>query len=174
MNLPALRFNGEILPHNPHTLKITYARDIKKVSIPNYGEIYGDYGRNARVVTGDGELSGENASEMFSKLVQIHDSGTEGVLSLPELAPFRTVLSELSLTREPKDSVIGYRFKFIEKIDIPSEAAAQPKKSIITEADCDLWHIAANYGVDIETLIAKNPSVENPFSTISAGCEVYL
>lgn len=175
MNLPTLRFNGNILPHNPHTLKVFYARDIKKISIPNYGEVYSDYGKNARIVTGVGELCGDNALKDFSKLTKLHNSGTTGILTLPEADPFYAVLSELSLIREPKDGVIGYKFKFIEKIDTPPEETLDAVKSIITtESDSNLWVISTKYNVGIETLVKNNPSVETPFSVIPAGSEVYL
>lgn len=175
MNLPTLRFNGDILPHNPHTLKIYYSRDIKKISIPNYGEIYGDYGKNSRIITGEGELSGDNAVKRFLKLTELHDNGTVGILTLPEMDPFYAELSELSLIREPKDGVIGYKFKFIEKTDSPPEEAVdEVKNSIIIENDSSLWKIAARYNVSIERLVKNNPSVETPFSVLSAGSEVYL
>lgn len=175
MNLPTLRFNGNILPHNPHTLKVSYSRDIKKISIPNYGEIYGDYGKNARIVTGDGELCGDNALKSFLKLTELHDNGAVGILTLPEMDPFYAVLSELSLTREPKDGVIGYKFKFIEKTDTPPEEAADEIKSItVIDNDSSLWEISAKYNVGIETLVKNNPSVESPFSVIPAGSEVCL
>jgi len=174
MNLPTLRFNGDILPHNPHTLKVYFSRDVKQVSIPYEGEIFGDYGRKARIVSGDGEICGNNAFDFFLKLVNLHDSGAVGVLSIPDIPPFYAILKELTLTREPKNGVIGYSFKFIEKVDIPINSSTNSARAIILEKESNLWEIAAMHGLQIEALVRKNPSIETPFSFIPVGSEVLI
>lgn len=173
MELPALRFNGDILPYNPHTLRVSYARDIKRISVPYRGEIQGDYGKRARAVTGEGELCGDNALDIFLNLADIHGSGSSGILSIPDIPPFEAVLTELSLTREPKDGVIGYTFKFLEKCRFDGRASTSDRTVILTEA-ADLWQISAKYARPIEALVEKNPDIETPYTLISAGSEVII
>ncbi len=173
MKLPALRFNGDILPYNPHTLHIAYARDIRRILVPYKGEIQGDYGKRAMVVTGEGELCGENALDIFLKLAEIHNGGGSGVLSIPDIPPFEAVLTDLSLTREPKDGVIGYSFKFLEKCRFDSGDSAKDRSVTLAET-ADLWEISAKYARPIEILVEKNPDIETPFILIPAGSEVIL
>ena len=174
MNLPTLRFNGEILPHNPHTLKVFYDRNVKSITVPYYGEIYNDCGIKARTVIGEGELYGDNSSEDFIRLSQLQERGVSGILSIPGIPPFTAVFKELSLTREPKSGVIGYTFKFIEKLNINDTFSNNESGSITTHGNTNLWKIAASYNESIETLVEKNPDIETPYTTIPSGREVFI
>ncbi|MGN0519078.1 MAG: hypothetical protein ACI4II_10190 [Acutalibacteraceae bacterium] len=174
MNLPTLRFNGEILPHNPHTLKIFYDRNVKSITVPYYGEVYNDCGIKARTVIGEGELYGDNSSEDFIRISQLQESGVEGVLSIPGIPPFTAVFKELSLTREPKSGVIGYAFKFIEKLNLTDTFSNNEPGSITTNSNTNLWELAASHNVDIETLVQRNPDIETPYTAIPPGKEVFI
>lgn len=174
MNLPTLRFNGEILPHNPHTLKIYYDRNLKNITVPYYGEIYNDCGIKARTVIGEGELYGDNSSEDFIRLSQLQEKGVPGILSIPGIPPFTAVFKELSLTREPKGGVIGYAFKFIEKMNLTDTSSNNESGSITTHDNTNLWEIAALHNVDIEVLVERNPDIETPYTTILPNKEVFI
>lgn len=174
MNLPTLRFNGEILPHNPHTLKILYDRNVKSITVPYYGEVYNDTGIKARIVIGEGELYGDNSSEDFIRISQLQENGVTGILSIPGISPFIAVFKELSLTREPKNGVIGYAFKFIEKLNIADTSSNNDTGSITTHGNTNLWEIAASHNSAIETLVQRNPDIETPYTAIPPDKEVFI
>ncbi len=173
MNLNVMKYKNYVWPNNPSTIDISVKRDLKDIEMPfNLGVIQ-DFGRQKRIVSGQGKFFGENCLEQFESLFTVLKQGGTGYLCLPGMTPFLAIFSELQLIGEAMPNVISYKFEFWEDLS-SSFVSDNLDQTYHTVLDGDtLWSIAAKYNVSIEDLISLNCNIKNP-NQLTVGERVYL
>ncbi len=157
-NVP-MRFCGYTFHHNPATLTIGNAGNIRELISPTCEPQSAHLGRKPVRITGEGELYGADCIAQFEALQKLFYQGRKGLLSLPGMPAVYAYLKELEMIAQPKENVLGYRFTFIEAIPTP-QSAEQPEFYETIVADESLWDIGYRYGVPVDTLIRLNPQIK--------------
>lgn len=170
-NVP-MRFCGYTFHHNPATLKIEHTGRLRELEHP-YSLPYAEHlGNRLRRVTGEGELYGADCIAQFLKIKDLFENGEAGLLSLPRIPAMYAYLKELTMTAEPKEDILTYRFLFVEA-HLP-EREESSRESYETIVDCEsLWDISYRFGVPIDTLVQLNPQI-GYIDTIAEGVSVRL
>ncbi len=162
MNLDVMKYKNFVWPHNPSTIDITVARDLKEAKIPFKGSVIQDFGREKRIVSGRGQFFGEDCMAQFENLFLVFKQGGAGYLSLPGMDAFLVLFKDLKLIGNSIPNVVNYSFEFWEdSSSTATEADFQADFYTALEGDT-LWSIAANFDVSIDTLLALNPTVKRP------------
>jgi len=102
--------------YNPRTFTIKRERNIVEFISPVAGSIVQDLGLGARVVTGEGELVGNDIENQYEKLNELFLSQHNGLLHIPKYKPFYAYFASLSVTAKPAPNLLTYSFKFIEDV----------------------------------------------------------
>ena len=156
-NVP-MRFCGYTLHHNPATLKIESVSNIRELNSPCC-EPRGEYlGKRLRRISGEGELYGDNSLVQFRELHALLEKGEAGLLSLPHLPAIHAYLTELRMTAEPNENVLGYRFEFRESQPPADGKPASDYYVTIVNGE-SLWDISYRYRVSIDELVRLNPQI---------------
>lgn len=162
MNLNVMKFKDYIWPHNPSTIEISVKRDIKEVTIPFRGSMMQDYGREKRVVSGNGQFFGESCIDQYGALFGVFKQGGSGYLSLPGMESFLAVFKELEITGTYLPNCLNYGFEFWEDLtQSTTTITSQENFYIVLEGDT-LWSIAARFDVSVEQLLMLNKNIKNP------------
>jgi hypothetical protein len=153
-----MRFCGYAFEHNPAKLMIADAARIRALLPPGSLPDSISLGRGLRIVKGEGELAGADCLARYERLRALYERGEKGILALPGLKAMTACLSALSLTAEPTEDVIGYRFTFTEARG--DGAAVSGADTYTVRADGEsLWDIAYAYGIGIDELVRLNPQI---------------
>ncbi len=110
----SMQFGTFVWPQKPETLTISYQRQVQMVPDEQGGWTTVDAGPMGKVVTGEGCFVGEGAYGAFSGLVERFHSGEAASLKTEHWPAIQAVLAELSLTEEPCENYVKYRFRFVE------------------------------------------------------------
>lgn len=156
-NVP-MRFCGYTFHHNPATLKIEGAGNIRELTSPCCEPKSAHLGSRLRRVTGEGELYGADCIAQFERLQKLLDDEKEGLLSLPKMPAMHAYLKELKMTAQPKEDVLGYRFLFIEAQPAAKDNTPREYYDTLVVGE-SLWDISYITGVPIETLVELNPQI---------------
>lgn len=158
MKYAPMRFDGLDLRHNPEKLIISGKNHIREYTSPCCEAASRNLGRELRHISGEGELCGADCMEQYRQLEALQKIGKRARLSLPRMESFYAYLKELSLTAQPLDNVLGYRFVFVEAQSrrAPSMGDVCYQTEAIGES---LWDIADAYQTEIEQLVALNPQI---------------
>ena len=158
MNEAMTRFDGVFFSHDPKTLKITGETDVRSERLASGRLVTGNILKGAVKISGTGELYGEHYREDLDKLTDAYVSRRVSVLSVPYIGAVRAVLSQLTLSNEPSDGFVGVSFTFdLVHTDEKPEIRNAPYR--IARENEDLWDIAYEEGVSINTLAALNPHI---------------
>ena len=156
-NVP-MRFDGYTFRHNPSKLTIEDAAAVAAILPPFDAPDSVRMGRRLRLVRGEGELYGADCLEQYRGLRALCEQGHRGLLSLPHLPPMTAYLRELSMSAEPREDILSFRFSFIE-----ARGESSPVDSadvyIVAEQGESLWDIAYANGKGIDELAALNPQI---------------
>lgn len=114
MNREKLRFKGYSFNYNPNTITVKQERRVVVHCSPLCKSIVQDVGVMPLVVTGEGELFGENVMLQFERLSATFASLNEGLLCLPDMAPFTACFCDLTVVRKPTPNLLKYSFRFME------------------------------------------------------------
>ena len=173
MNSDVMKYKNFVWPHNPSTIDITVARDLKEAKIPFKGSVIQDFGREKRIVSGRGQFFGKNCMAQFESLFLAFKQGGAGYLSLPGMDSFLALFKDLKLTGTSMPNVVNYNFEFWEDLSTnATELDFQGDFYTVSEGDT-LWSIAAKFDASIDTLLALNPTVKSP-NQLNAGEKVRL
>lgn len=173
MNLNAMKYKNYVWTYNPSTINVSVVRDLKEISIPFKGSIIQDFGREKRVVSGQGQFFGEDCFNQYDALFEVFKQGGSGYLSLPGMDSFLAVFRELEVTGDVMPNVINYSFEFWEDVSSETnEAYSQEEYYTVLEGDT-LWSISMKYNVAVETLLQLNANIKNP-NQLNAGERVKL
>lgn len=171
MVISPMRYKEHIWNYNPEKIKILSKKEIIENKIPMADNIIQNFGRTARVITGEGSLFGNDCFSQFDELWHLYREESPGVLSVPEFVVMKAYFSDLTIIGEPTDKLITYSFLFTEVMD--SEKVKSPVTVHIVSQGESLWDIANRYNVSVEDLLFLNGNIPNPFG-INAGDEVKL
>ena len=168
----AMRFCGFTFHHNPATLKIESAGNIRELESPCCEPHSEHLGNRLRRISGEGELYGADCIAQFRQLQRLFEKGTAGLLSLPHMPAMSAYLRELQMTAQPKENVLGYRFVFIEA-QPRDNGGNLPEYYETIVPDESLWDISYRYQVPIEELVRLNPQIRY-IDDLDAGERVRL
>ena len=163
MKLVPMRFRGVQWHHNPKEIVFSCDKSVKELNSPNGTSYIQNMGRKNMVISGTGELYGNDCLEQFDRLLSLFRQGGQGVLAIPKITPVYAVFESLKIKGEPKPDVLEYSFVFREVM----EEKQQDKTQTYTagEGKC-LWDISYKFGVPIDTLVRLNPSVKRPDTSL--------
>ncbi len=171
MILTTMSFDGFRWLHNPLQIQMTYKRQIQSDFLPFSGERLTPMGMNCRVISGKGELVGENAIKVSEKLESLFLSREKGLLTVPGYKPFYAYFAEFSVSGDTTPDLITYSFEFIEANPcLPQESLLD--FHIVLEGET-LFDIAYNNGTTVDALVDLNPWVRDPLE-LEAGKRVTL
>lgn len=158
MKLAPMRFCGMSMRHNPEKLSISGKSRVQEYLSP-WCEADSDYlGRELYRISGEGVLFGADCIEQYQRLEACRLNRTPSKLVLPKMQPLYAFLAELSLSAEPKDDILRYRFVFIESKS-PYGSMPQERFYVTVSQGESLWNIAYLFDQPIETLTALNPQI---------------
>ena len=171
MEISPMRFKSHTWNYNPEKIKILSQKEVVESIVPLDDNITESLGRNARVVTGEGCVFGENCFEEYYSIWCVFRDNTPGVLSIPEFAVMNAYFTSLSVIGEATDNLIRYSFTFTEVMDTTREKS--PKTVHIASDGESLWDIAYKYDITVEKLLELNPELKHPFD-VTEGLEVSI
>lgn len=158
MRLAPMRFGGVSMCHNPRKLSISGKNRIHEYLSPCCEADSQVLGRELCRVSGEGVLVGTNCIEQYQTLEALQRDRTPAKLVLPKMEPLYAYLKELSLTAEPQENILQYRFVFSET-KRPVNVTQGERYYVTTEQGESLWDIAYACGEPIEQLTALNPQI---------------
>ncbi len=170
MKLATMRFAGFEWRYNPLTLKITHELSHKRRILPTLGEVVAEPRVKVAVITGKGELSGEDCLEQCREIEKIFREGKAHVLTLPGRAPVTAYFTHFAALATDTPELITYSFEFVEA-DTQSNGAKEQYH--IGNGWDSLYSIARDCGVALEKLVELNPWIKRPDEQL-AGKKVRL
>ena len=114
MKLAPMRFGGVSMRHNPEKLHISDKNRLQEYLSPCCEADSQVLGRELCRVSGEGVLFGTDCIEQYHTLEMLQRNHTPAKLVLPKMQPLYAYLKELSVSAEPQDDVLHYRFVFCE------------------------------------------------------------
>ena len=149
-----MRFGSFVWPNNPRTYTLSCKRQTAVHKIPMGGFAVQDLGRTATVMQGEGEFFGAGAYDTFQELLSVFQKGGQQMLVHPVWQTASAYFTELTLTQEPRDDYVAYRFSFCE-----------------VGAGQTLWEICTAYRLSMQALLRLNPQIAKP-NSVAAGTRV--
>ncbi len=175
--LNAMRFKDFTWPHNPRTFHVLWQRRIAVLDAPGGRFHVQELGKTCRVLRGEGEFYGENAYATFEALAATFTLDGPGTLVHPLWYSNAVYFTRLELTQEPREDYVAYAFEFTETRDgtgiVPERRNPFGGERYTIQAGDTIWSIADRYGLNVETLLSKNPYISNP-NLLRAGQEVLV
>lgn len=158
MKLAPMRFGGVSMRHNPEKLSISGKNRLQEYLSPCCEADSQLLGRELCRISGEGVLFGADCIEQYRVLEALQRSHTPSKLVLPRMQPMYAYLKELSLSAEPQEDVLHYRFVFCETKS--PRTATQGERYYVTVSQGEsLWDIAYAYDRPIEELTELNPQI---------------
>lgn len=158
MILAKMRYKGYVWNHNPETLKVTTEQKLIEQTIPQGKETIQDFGVKSRVISGSGQLFGEDCLYQYEKLLELQNESGSGILSLPDTKPFYAYFKSIELACDPAPDIITYNFQFIEDLTRKAEKI-QGIYHTLTYGQT-LWDVSYIYSVSMEDLLELNPDIK--------------
>lgn len=158
MRYAPMRFCGLGLSHNPHTLSVSDSGNLRELVSPCCEPDSESLGLKLRTVSGEGEFCGGNCMEQYRQLETLLREQRCGKLMLPQRQPMYAYLRELSLTAEPLDDVVKYRFRFVQAQSPRAGGKGDAYYTTKVRGE-SLWDIGYRFQVAIEKLVALNPQI---------------
>lgn len=156
-----LKFGDFSFPHNPSKLKILCSRKIEQISTPFHGIQQKVSTESVRIITGEGEFFGSDASRQLQTFSSLFGTPLR-LLIIPDYGSFYAFFSDLTVLRQA-DQSIHYSFEFTEEVRSVSSSQILSSSHRVKK-DENLFSIAGLYGKTIEELILKNPGLISPFA----------
>lgn len=170
MILATMRFGDYEWKYNPLTLRITHELSHGKRVLPDSTEVVVDPRVNVNVVSGKGELFGEDAIEQYKEIEKVFRRGRKAVLTLPDRPPVYAYFTKFYGQGSDTPDLIEYGFEFVE---VSSKATSEIPKYHTGNGGDSLYSIAADYNVPVESLVKLNPWIKRPDEQL-AGKKVRL
>lgn len=167
-----IRFKNYEFEHNPETLLITSQKNIAKQNVLNSKTVVRETGDNSRIVTGEGNIYGEDCVYKFVKLFSLKEESGSGILSLPGIKPFYAFFESLEYSADPTPELISYKFVFREDCSRQKNMLVA-NKFYTLESGEDLWDVSYKFSIPIEKLVKLNPEL-NSVNDIEEGTVVRI
>lgn len=169
-----MSYKNYIFTHNPEQIVIEEEKNIKEFILPFYGNVLQNCGRKKRIVSGKGELFGENPIAQFQELRNVYESQGTGYLKLPNIPAFLAIFRSLKMTGQGNENIITYSFEFWEQITNESTAIEENEGLEHTVLDGEtLWSISSRYDTSVSALLAANEDIKRP-DELTAGQKVKI
>ena len=164
MNGIKMQFKDYVFTYNPSKFEIINERRLTQYISPLVCDVVQDLGHRARIVKGSGEFFGTDCMEQFMKLYSLYRKSGSGKLILPTGTTFFAYFKELEIVGEAGPLSIKYSFTFLE--DTLKHEETRTSSTLVHKVAQGetAWHIASLYKIDINTLLALNPSMISPNS----------
>ena len=159
MILSKIRFKGYSWVHNPKILKISKEQNLREHHIPFGKSALQDLGGKARIISGTGQLIGEDCIDQYNQLVALHSKEGSGILSLPDTKPYYAFFKSIELACDPTPQVVTYNFVFVEDVTRQKTSSATMYHTVKNDKET-LWDISYKYGVEMNTLVSLNPQIK--------------
>lgn len=170
MKLVPMRFKGVEWHHNPQEITFSCENDVRELISPYNKAYIQNTGRKNMLISGEGELYGDDCTQQFERLFALFKSGGSGVLAIPKLCTVHAVFESLKIKGYPRPDVLKYSFVFREVMEKTADASF----SAYTAAEGEtLWDVSYMFGVSIDRLVKCNPDVRRPDDDLG-GREVAL
>ncbi len=170
-----MRFGSFVWPNNPRTYTISCKRQTAVHKIPMGGFAVQDLGRTATVMQGEGEFFGAGAYDTFQELLSVFQKGGQQMLVHPVWQTASAYFTELTLTQEPRDDYLAYRFTFCEAPGAAEEAAGDEetngRRFYELREGQTLWTVSNAYGLSMTELLRLNPQIAKP-NEVQSGTRV--
>ena len=170
--LPFMQFRSFVWPKNPEKLSVALARDLKEFSVPFHAAVVQDFGEKKRIVSGEGEFTGERCFQVYRQLQALFVDGQDGLLILPGFSPMNAKPVSLSYSAAKRPALLRYQFAFWVLEDNLQDAFA-PRVVLVGEQQRNLWDIANAYHTSVELLLPLNPHLRW-LSCLTPGELVFL
>ena len=160
------QFKDYSFPINPNRFTISRGRVLKTFQPPVARAgvvrraVIQPIGLEPIVVTGTGELAGEDPMAEYAKLYQLFLQEGSGLLTLPELTPFYCYFQSLRMTGQAGPNVLSYEFSFLEDCEKNSAALDSVPRYYVSRRGDTLCLAAVKCGVTVEALLEQNPGLE--------------
>ncbi|MBC8610051.1 Uncharacterised protein [uncultured Ruminococcus sp.] len=125
------------------------------------------------LVTGRGELIGENVMEEYTRLYQVFIQEESGLLYLPNLAPFYAYFQKLEMTGKAGPNILSYEFSFLEDCGKNQTELSAQEPFYISRSGDTLCLISVKTGKTVEELLLSNPALQVS-GELSEGTMVWL
>ena len=143
MKIAKMSFKNHFWTYNPSTVKLLSDREIVEQKIPLGNNLIQNFGRNSRVITGEGYLFGEDCFSQYDSLWKVHKEETSGLLTIPKFSVMNSYFTSLEIVGEPKENLISYKFTFVE--DMSGVDKTYLPSFCYAESDESLWNISNKY-----------------------------
>ena len=173
MSNNTMRFGGISLSHNPSNIKIQKGKSIQSVRFVSGIDKILDIRDSGVVISGKGELFGENCFSDYQKLVKLSVKDESQILYIPELGVFRAVLSKLCVAAAPKSDYLEIEFVFSVVESQRQSGKILPERYYYAESGENFWEIAEKFETTVEKLCKINPQTRN-IMELSQGEEVRI
>lgn len=157
MKLQPMRFDGYTWHHNPKNLSITSKKHIVTLHPPFSEPDAKEFGDGLKIISGEGELFGEDCLLQFGELKTLFEKGGRGVLSIPKTLTVYAYFEKLEFIGEPRENVLSYAFSFKEARN--ESLSGEDRMYHQAEEGETLWDIAYRFDEPIETLVTLNPQI---------------
>lgn len=156
-----LKFKNYQFRFNPEKFSVSQKRRLKMFSCPNFNVQIQDLGFMPRVITGEGVLIGNDLMKEFEQISNLHNQEDSGLLYLPNIAPFYCYFNDLQVVGQAGESVLRYKFEFIEDSMKNNKNLKSFKPYYIVKKGETLVEIASKNNIPLKTLKGLNPSYDN-------------
>ncbi len=167
------RYKDYEFRYNPREFTITRERNLLKFIVPEQDSVIQDMGYEPAVISGIGELLGDNVMDEYVKIQNIFNNKDSGLLYIPDLSPINCYFNKLKIIGKAGPKVLTYNFEFVENHKTITRFTGVIPKYIITTGGESLHTISLKHGVTLDSLIAKNYHIIN-IEKIPQGVTVWL
>ena len=166
-----MSFGDFVFPNNPQQISITRSRTVTEQRLMSEDGIVSEYGKGARIISGEGEFFGDDCTAQFARLRERFEKGGGGILYIPSQHPLFAYFRELRMMATDIAGVVRYSFTFVEC----SDASLRDRStSIISDGKRSLWDYSYESGIDIWVLLELNPDIRRPDAAVAAGRSIRL
>lgn len=157
MKLCAMRYAGFTWHHNPKSLELSSEKRVLSVEIPYCTDVVKNFGEKELVISGVGELYGEDCFEQYNRLKKLYEESDASVLCLPNIPAMYAYFKKLKIEAYDKENVLTYSFTFVRE-NKKSEQKHYTNTYTVKD-EKSLWEISAKTDTDINKLIKLNPQL---------------
>lgn len=113
MKYETFRYKGMNFPYNPQSLTVKRERRLVRLLSPFSGTVVQDLGPAPVVISGKGELCGDQAAEQLAAIAALFQSEGTGLLQLPGLPALRAWFSAFQSEETAGLPLVRYTFTFV-------------------------------------------------------------
>lgn len=157
MKLCAMRYKGFTWHHNPKKLTLSSEKRVLNIEVPYCCDVIKSFGEKEVVISGVGELYGEDCLEQYKELLKLYENSDADILCLPDIPPMYAYFKELKIEADTTPDVLTYSFTFVRANNIFEKKSYTNKYTVKNEKS--LWEVSLKTNTDINELTRLNPQL---------------